>query len=303
MKINHPMPSSSRLSTFDKRNMSVKVVPSSGGSPERVSPARRSVDPVTDFSIILDLDETLIHTMDEGTQQLESLILNGPQHVALRGRLFHITIDDLFEKRGKGTRSDYWGVKRPHLNYFLGFCFSYFKVVAVWSAGKKPYVDAVVRSIFDGIGTPHIVYSYDEVVSSSSDYHKPIGKMLSDPRVRGLMSESTTFFLDDRAENFITGRDNFILIPPYRPPANVDSFYRDDLTLLQLRHWLLQPEVMDAHDVRKLDKKKIWHIDVSKNPPSVMRSNAAARYNIDPLFFTTSIDNLLRSTAIPVTVS
>jgi hypothetical protein len=39
---------------------------------------------------------------------------------------------------------------------------------------------------------------------------------------------------------------------------NVNAMARDDPSLLQLKYWLLQPEVAKSKDVTTLDKKKIF---------------------------------------------
>ena len=90
---------------------------------------------MTDKCIVLDLDQTVIATQDD-IQSLHNLkILSNPQLISLRNRSYYISVEDL-EKPGIGTKYDFWGVTRPHIHEFLIFCFSYFKIVAIWSAGQ-----------------------------------------------------------------------------------------------------------------------------------------------------------------------
>lgn len=68
--------------------------------------------------LILDLDDTLLHAR-----------FNELEHHA----------DFLLE-------SVYWVYKRPHLEQFLDFCFSYFKV-GIWTSAETWYVQNVVPKI------------------------------------------------------------------------------------------------------------------------------------------------------------
>lgn len=214
---------------------------------------------ITDKCIVLDLDLTLIATQDD----MESLkllgILSDPKLMALRNRTYHITIEDL-EKPGIGTKYDFWGVTRPHIQDFLIFCFSYFKVVAVWSAGKRPYVEAIVDKIFKDLPQPHVVFTHDDVVIGSQGHiEKPLTKMIeSNPILRRHMSLQNTFVVDDNDMTFSQNRDNGILIPAYNPALNINALARDDPGLLQLKYWLLQREVVDSRDVTTLDKTTIF---------------------------------------------
>ena len=89
-------------------------------------------------------------------------------------------------------------------------------------------------------------------------YHKPIMKMLNDPLVKGKIGVEEVFFLDDKADNFISSPGNGITIPRYEPSPNPISIMADDQALLQLQQWLSRPEVMEAPDVRYLDKTHIF---------------------------------------------
>ena len=77
---------------------------------------------LTDKAIILDLDETCIHTAEDDKSMNKS-ICDNPN---LDGDVYTLTLD--------AGKLKMWGTKRPHLDEFLLFCFSYFKHVCVWSA-------------------------------------------------------------------------------------------------------------------------------------------------------------------------
>lgn len=214
---------------------------------------------ITDKCIVLDLDQTLIATQDSiGSLKQLGILLN-PTLISLRNRTYFIEIEDL-EKPGIGTKYDFWGVSRPHVQEFLIFCFSYFKIVAVWSAGKRPYVEAIVDYLFKDLPQPHIIFSHDDItIGPQGHIEKPLTKMIeSNPILRRHMSLQNTFAVDDNAMTFFLNHNNGILIPAYDPSLNVNAMGRDDPTLLQLKYWLLQPEVVSSRDVTTLDKSNIF---------------------------------------------
>jgi hypothetical protein len=214
---------------------------------------------ITDKCIVLDLDQTLIATQDS-VDSLKSLnILSDPNLISLRNRVYYITIEDL-EKPGIGTKYDFWGVTRPHIHEFLLFCFSYFKIVAVWSAGKRPYVEAIVDHIFKDLPKPHVIFTHDDIeIGPKGHIEKPLVKMIeSNPILRRYMSLQNILAIDDNPMTFFRNHDNGVLIPAYDPALNVNAMARDDPSLLQLKYWLLQPEVAYSRDVATLDKTRIF---------------------------------------------
>lgn len=218
---------------------------------------------ITDKCIVLDLDQTLIATQDD-TESLQHFgILSNPQLISLRNRVYYITIEDL-EKPGVGTKYDFWGVTRPHIDEFLIFCFSYFKIVAIWSAGKRPYVEAIVDHIFRDLPKPHVVFTHDDIIIGPKGHiGKPLTKLIeSNPVLRRNMSLQNTLAIDDNSMTFYQNNDNGVLIPAYDPALNLNALARDDPTLLQLKLWFLQPEVVAAKDVTTLDKSKIFSTSV-----------------------------------------
>jgi hypothetical protein len=189
----------------------------------------------------------------------ELKILSDPNLMTLRNRVYHLTIEDI-EHPGAGTKYDFWGVTRPHLDEFLMFCFSYFKVVAVWSAGTRPYVEAIVDHIFRDIRPPHVIFTQDDIVwGPTGDVEKPLSKMFeSNPVLTRHMSFGNTLAIDDNPNTFCQNKSNGVLIPAYDPALSIDALSRDDPALLQLKYWLLQPENVASADVRRLDKTSIF---------------------------------------------
>lgn len=230
---------------------------------------------LTNKCIVLDLDETLVHTnvKDVDMQQLKELgIMSDPNLLDLRRRTYQITMDDVVYKRGEGVKTTMWGIVRPHVKEFLISCFSYFKVVIVWSAGKRKYVDAIVDFLFKDIKRPHVVYSYDECERTSNNLIvKPFNKMIeNEPGLKKYMSLDNSFMIDDRETvyagyggNYGDNPDNGIQIPAYKPAFNVHSLRSDDIALKQLMTWFLKPEVMNSSNVRELDKSDVFKTNIS----------------------------------------
>jgi hypothetical protein len=219
---------------------------------------------ITNKCIVLDLDLTLVCTQDNTESIKDFKILTDPSLLALRRRTYYSVIDDL-NAPGTGTKFDYWGITRPHLNEFLLFCFSYFRIVAVWSAGQRAYVEGIVDHIFKDIRPPHVVFTHDDVIEEPDRIIiKPLEKMFnSNPILQKYMNFENTLALDDNISTFRDNPDNGILIPPYEPAPSINAMSRDDPALLQLKAWLLQPEVADSPDVRTLDKSLIFKTPLS----------------------------------------
>lgn len=224
---------------------------------------------LTNKCIVLDLDETLVHS-NENLFELRSLnVMNDPKLIDLRGRLYELSMDDVVYKKGQGIKTEMWGITRPHVKEFLIACFSYFKVVAVWSAGKKKYVEAIVDYLFRDIKRPHVIYSRDDCEKTTDNIlTKPLEKMIKqESGLSKYMSLENTFILDDRRTVFETPNpDNGIQIPAYVPAFNVRSLRTDDIAFKQLMTWLLRSDVINSKDVRDLDKTGIFNHDISVSP-------------------------------------
>ena len=217
---------------------------------------------ITDKVIVLDLDETLVCVTEEMGVYKELGIDQIPN---LRKNCFVMDLDDPVDFRGTGKHNSFWGIRRPHLREFLIFCFSYFKAVIVWSAGADRYVEAIVKEIFSGIADPHLVYARSKCVTDArARNHKPLSKMIRDePGLSQYMSLSNTFAIDDKTSTYIDNPENGIQIPVYEPAFRISSLSSDDIGLLQLKDWLLRPDISGSTDVRTLDKSRIFEQPLS----------------------------------------
>lgn len=209
---------------------------------------------LTDKCIVLDLDLTLVCTQDS-LKSLDKLqLLANSQNMDLRCRSYYFTLED-FDKYGVNETHSMWGITRPHMLDFLRFCFHYFRIVAVWSAGTKGYVQAIVEKIFRDIHPPHIIFTADDTIIRDDYIEKPLSRMMATPLMRKVMHERNTLVIDDNSTTITSNPHNAILVPAYEPSPTVEDMRRDDLTLLHIKDWLLTPEVMHSSDVLKLDKQ------------------------------------------------
>lgn len=226
---------------------------------------------ITDKCIVLDLDHTLISTQDDDDLSVSKKmdIMNNKELIPLRLRSYTLKIEEYdkdSETPGDGYRYDMWGITRPHIEDFLIFCFSYFRLVIVWSAGIPEYVEKIVDRIFGRIRPPHIVFTRDDcVVYEDGTIIKPLKQIIElNPLTKKEVSLSNTLALDDTSSTFSFNEKNGVLIPAYKPVSDVKAFLRDDPALLQFKAWLLTSEVKNSVDVRNLDKSKIFTTDLKK---------------------------------------
>jgi len=202
---------------------------------------------ITDKTIVLDIDETLVHTEEEIKELEEMKVLSYP---TLAGETYFLTLDN------GDTRM--WGTKRPHLDEFLLFCFTYFDNVCIWSAGQYDYVHAIVNKLFAGFRLPDIIMTFDDCVQSNDgDWVKPLEKFYKHPKAKGKIFPESTFIVDDKPYSFENNKDNGILIPPYSP-ENINELREEENNLNRLRGWFIQPQVRFEKDVRTLNKNDIF---------------------------------------------
>ena len=219
--------------------------------------------PLTDKCIILDLDETLVHSHAEGNiDLLKNLkIFSDPSNIDLRDRAYKLSMEDVVHKRGTGDKTEMWGITRPHVREFLIFCFTYFKIVIVWSAGRKNYVHGIVDHLFRDIRRPIVIYTFDDIEKlPNGTLIKPLDKLIQNiPGLDKYMSLENSFILDDRNSVFKEPNPgNGIEIVPYKPSFTPVGLRTEDKTLKTLMDWFMKPEVMYSKDVRQLKKDHIF---------------------------------------------
>lgn len=216
---------------------------------------------ITDKAVVFDLDLTLLCTK-EGADLSKLDVMGNPKYLKLRNRIYHFEI----HYPGYEETKFMWGVTRPHITEFLLFCMTYFKCICVWSAGDRPYVEAIVKHLFKDLKKPLVVYTADETpeVGGQGKPLKDLSKMMRDPASLGLLRPENTLTIDDNEYAFRNNPYNAIFIPPYNPDLTVESMSKNDPTLLQIKHWLCSSEVLHSSDIRKVPKDRIFSKSVEQ---------------------------------------
>ncbi len=218
---------------------------------------------LSDHYIILDLDETLVHSFecsdsDPETKYNAKYIQSQPPEI--RERIYSIP-----ESEMGGDPNDHritvWGIFRPGAEKFLLFCCCYFKKVIIWSAGAKEYVHAIVKRLTKNIKVPITILSKGDCYKSKSEdgfYSKPINSIA---REFGINIEHT-FICDDRDTAFFYNKDNGIEVPPYNPSPR--GLSEQDRCLENLQNWFWRGDVSNSPDIRHLEKPGKMYL-MSKN--------------------------------------
>lgn len=211
--------------------------------------------PKTNHCLVLDLDETLIHTFDEFKNYEKLQLYSSSKNSDLREYLYVIDID-ASGVPGEGKRLKLWGAFRPALLDFLKFAVDYFEEIHVWSAGQFNYVHSIVEVIFHNNDIPvEKIFTYEDTVfDKHKNTIKELNKLLKHAEKA---HEKNTFIVDDRDDTLVN-KKNVILIPKYKPSENRKGILTDDDALERLMKWFNKPEVINSKDVQKLDKTKIF---------------------------------------------
>lgn len=205
-----------------------------------------------DWALVLDVDETLIHS-EQTYQKNAEYRLN-------------------FHEPGACNKVErYNGKIRPYLREFFEWAFRYFRVVAIYSAGEHNYVWSIMQEIYPVIGKPlHAIYTQRDlslqcltckkILSDEEDdctcknpEHaeirevKPLAKFWDDPVMGRFMKPCNTVIVDDRSSVF---RDcnplNGLQLPAWKNDPKDDA-------LLRIMRFFQSDEVLEEDDVRNLD--------------------------------------------------
>jgi len=221
--------------------------------------------PKTNNIIVLDIDETLAHTMTDSKSWYNLNIYQDSKKMDLRDRVYTLNI---LTNRNEGTSTFMWGIKRPNLEEFLNFCFDHFTLVIVWSAGTYEYVHTIVPELFKNTYEPHFILTRDNCIEQNGRYNKPFWKLLKDipeiyeyldlhldaeGKIRGFKN---VMIIDDRLNSFSNDPDNGILIPVYEPSPEHNSIRKDETSFEKIMLHLNKH--INQSDIRNLNKKNIF---------------------------------------------
>lgn len=193
-------------------------------------------DSISDYGIILDLDETLIKSKKFNMDIDEIIISN----LLLKKRIFEIKLVDCVTPRGKGVIEYMKVLKRPGLDEFLEWCHNYFRVVIVNSAGKERYVEAIVDKIFHKDKHPYLVYHYDQCNMDKGYAIKSIKSLYkANPELENIVPMNKMFALDDNDYTYEENPKNGILIKKYKPFKNLDNINEDDGEFERVKEYVI----------------------------------------------------------------
>ena len=214
---------------------------------------RRPAKSLTDYNLVLDIDECMVHTSTDMKKFRDLGIYRDPNLLALRKRTYRLTIDDI-ETPGNPNTNEIWGVTRPHLYTTLSYSFKYFKHIYVWSSGQKRYVNTMVNHLFRDLPKPDGILDNDDCdVYNGDKFYKPLSHLYEKYPHHGLRPE-TTIHIDDIKANMRANKGNGILIPGYAPNPRIDNLKQNDDALLRFLEWLKSDEVLDCEDIRLIEK-------------------------------------------------
>lgn len=182
---------------------------------------------ISDYGIVLDLDETLIRSKKYKIKVSDDLVLSW----LMSGRMFEIKLIDCVTPKGTGVIEYMKVIKRHNLDWFLNWCYDYFRVVIVYSAGKERYVESIVDGIFRYDRHPYIVYHRDNCYEDSNgNTLKPLEKMYKhNPELSDIVPIERMFCLDDNDYTYGDNPQNGILIDKFSPFKDLSKLDDDEL--------------------------------------------------------------------------
>lgn len=207
--------------------------------------------------IVLDLDETLVHSETIRTQDWtplsKELVLTPDQHE----RFYDLDLGDDYRVIG---------FERPYCQEFLTYCLRYFDPVIIWSAGSRDYVELMISHIFQNqVRSPHTIFAWENCdVTIDKEGNKNARKPLQFIYNRfPKCNEKNTLFIDDREDYAEKDLLNWICIPPYEIPditeldgiRKVPKWKDNDDILERIMTWCSNSGVLKAKDVRTVNKQ------------------------------------------------
>jgi len=194
--------------------------------------------------LVLDLDETLVHTFEDMNAAGEfSEMIEGDE--AKMANFYSIDFE---------SGDTMFGYIRPFADYFLDVAFNEFESVGVWSAGTKFYVETIVKIVFKGRPLRFVMSrnDCDELRVKTEEIpcrFKPLANIYKNHPDH---TPSNTLIVDDRHDVCQLNCINNIVIPEFQITAgNAPILFRDQ-TLLILAEWFQTDRFRNTPDVRTL---------------------------------------------------
>lgn len=205
------------------------------------------------MSIVLDMDETLLHVFTN--------------LVYLDDLNFETTLQTFQVNSLDGKQM--WGVYRPGLGEFLKYITENFENVFVWSAGTRAYVEPIIKSVFSfyDVPMPTMILSRGHCRYLNGKYHKPLIdlKIFWNIEQNKNLDIRRTLIVDDRNYTFLMNPYNALQIPPFHPGGDdrnnvdiLDIYDTDDRELFRLIQWFDEVNIKDSPDFTAI--KKLWKV-------------------------------------------
>lgn len=176
--------------------------------------------------LILDLDETLVHTFDDA-RDLNVHI----EHPGLRDRLYVL---DYYNSRDRKQEHQV-GVRRPNLDIFLKKALEMTDLFVIWTAASESYANDLITKIIKmkGHRSPDIVLTADDCLEHQGETTKPV-RLLFDmyPKLSKLTTVDNIIIIDDRKSNLKFNAASGIHIDSYHPEPTAEGIQKDDTALL-----------------------------------------------------------------------
>lgn len=158
--------------------------------------------------LVLDLDETLIHTWKRDDPRLQK-----KAKTEASDRYYEFKLDDDYL---------YWGVLRPDVADFLKYAFRKFDIVGIWTAATADYANEIKNRLEqESEFNFHFVWSREMCTLVKGEYIKPLARLFSSfPDI----DPDNTVMLDDKRTIAVYNPRNLLQIQPYDPkdPLNND---------------------------------------------------------------------------------
>lgn len=219
---------------------------------------------ITPTTLVLDIDETLVHTWQDPT------FVNQYNIYTKRFKEFCPPGQDpkCYSISEIDLEFELWGLYRPHYREFISFVTNYFDNIIVWSAGTDYYVREMTKRLFDPSFSskyPNMICSRDECVKDrKGNYHKPLKSILKRIELERLPMEidlDRTMIIDDKQHTFRDNPGYGVHIPAYdfenEPKPN--GLHQDDDHLLKFIEWVKRIDLKNkATFGPSLDKSNIF---------------------------------------------
>lgn len=199
--------------------------------------------------LVLDLDETLVHTFEEERELEKFLDYLSPEN---KKRIHKFNLP--------GIRSTFWTYVRPNVEIFLEGVFNEFSSVGVWSAGTHDYVHTIVNIIFPSHLRPKYIMSRDNcnvmrfIPGEPVCRYKPLENIFRLKKELG-MTQRNTIIVDDRKDICAFNCHNNVQIPAFYIDVDNYSEASADASLLILLQWFQSPLFRNSQDVTVLKGK------------------------------------------------